>query len=77
MEKKRSSQPKPKAKKKKKPMGKVPAKQGVSDSVNGEELVDNLLDENGISDHEEEKEVQEFSDKVSLAGNYQSQDCLS
>ncbi|EMP37054.1 Gem-associated protein 5, partial [Chelonia mydas] len=68
LEKKRSSQPKPKAKKKKKPVGKVPAKQGVSDSVNGEELVDNLLDENGILDHEEEKEVQEFSDKVSLAG---------
>ncbi|CAM5132176.1 unnamed protein product [Eretmochelys imbricata] len=67
LEKKRSSQPKPKAKKKKKPVGKVPAKQDVSDTVNGEELIDNLLDENGISDHEEEKEAQEFSDKVSLA----------
>ncbi|KAM7161684.1 gem-associated protein 5 [Macrochelys suwanniensis] len=67
LEKKRSSQLKPKAKKKKKPMGKVPAKQDVSDTVNGEEIVDNLLDENGISDHEEEKEAQEFSDKVSLA----------
>ncbi|KAH1166698.1 hypothetical protein KIL84_015870 [Mauremys mutica] len=67
LEKKRSSQPKPKAKKKKKPMGKVPAKQDVSDTVNGEEVVDNLLHENGISDPEEEKEAQEFSDKVSLA----------
>uniref|UniRef100_A0A8C3S157 Gem-associated protein 5 n=1 Tax=Chelydra serpentina TaxID=8475 RepID=A0A8C3S157_CHESE len=76
LEKKRSSQLKPKAKKKKKPMGKVPAKQDVSDTVNGEEIVDNLLDENGISDHEEEKEAQEFSDKVSLAGNYQSHDCF-
>uniref|UniRef100_A0A8C8VFV3 Gem nuclear organelle associated protein 5 n=1 Tax=Pelusios castaneus TaxID=367368 RepID=A0A8C8VFV3_9SAUR len=67
LEKKRSSQPKPKAKKKKKPLGKVPAKHDVSDTVNGEEVVDHLLDENGISDHEEEKEPQEFSDKVPLA----------
>ncbi|XP_074865401.1 gem-associated protein 5 [Carettochelys insculpta] len=66
LEKKRSLQLKPKAKKKKKPMGKVPAKQDVSNTVNGGEIVDSLLDENGISDHEVEKESQEFSDKICL-----------
>ncbi|KAM9185379.1 gem-associated protein 5 isoform 1-T1 [Mergus octosetaceus] len=68
LEKKRSIQPKVKAKKKKKPIGKSPAKQDLSDVVNGDESVkDVLLEENGVSDHEGEKEAREMElpDKVS------------
>uniref|UniRef100_A0A8B9D209 Gem nuclear organelle associated protein 5 n=1 Tax=Anser cygnoides TaxID=8845 RepID=A0A8B9D209_ANSCY len=60
LEKKRSIQPKVKAKKKKKPIGKSPAKQDLSDAVNGDEsMKDVLLEENGVSDHEGEKEARE------------------
>lgn len=72
LEKKRSIQPKVKAKKKKKPIGKSPAKQDLSDVMNGDESVkDVLLEENGVSDHEGEKEAQEMElpDKVSAPGN--------
>ncbi|KAI6076913.1 hypothetical protein LUU34_00454600 [Aix galericulata] len=68
LEKKRSIQPKVKAKKKKKPIGKSPAKQDLSDVMNGDESVkDVLLEENGVSDHEGEKEAREMElpDKVS------------
>ncbi|EOA96589.1 Gem-associated protein 5, partial [Anas platyrhynchos] len=68
LEKKRSIQPKVKAKKKKKPIGKSPAKQDLSDVANGDESVkDVLLEENGVSDHEGEKEAREMElpDKVS------------
>jgi len=58
LEKKRSIQPKVKAKKKKKPVGRSPAKQDQSDAVNGDEsMKDTLLEENGVSDHEGEKEA--------------------
>uniref|UniRef100_A0A8B9D388 Gem nuclear organelle associated protein 5 n=1 Tax=Anser cygnoides TaxID=8845 RepID=A0A8B9D388_ANSCY len=70
LEKKRSIQPKVKAKKKKKPIGKSPAKQDLSDAVNGDEsMKDVLLEENGVSDHEGEKEAREteLPDKVSAA----------
>ncbi|PKU31424.1 hypothetical protein llap_18272 [Limosa lapponica baueri] len=69
LEKKRSMQPKVKTKKKKKPMGKSPAKQDLSDAMNGDESVkEMLLEENGVSDHEGEKEAQEaeLPDKVSV-----------
>lgn len=72
MEKKRSIQPKVKAKKKKKPVGKSPTKQDLSDAMNGEEsMKDTLLEENGVSDHEGEKEAQEteLSNKDCVAGN--------
>uniref|UniRef100_A0A8C9FAE2 Gem nuclear organelle associated protein 5 n=1 Tax=Pavo cristatus TaxID=9049 RepID=A0A8C9FAE2_PAVCR len=70
LEKKRSIQPKVKAKKKKKPVGKSPAKQDLSDAMNGDEsMKDTLLEENGVSDHEGEKEAQEaeLPDKDSMA----------
>uniref|UniRef100_A0A8B9SD63 Gem nuclear organelle associated protein 5 n=1 Tax=Apteryx owenii TaxID=8824 RepID=A0A8B9SD63_APTOW len=72
LEKKRSMQPKAKTKKKKKPIGKSPAKQDLSDTMNGDESVKEiLLEENGVSDHEGEKEAQEaeLPDKVSTIGN--------
>ncbi|XP_031411597.1 gem-associated protein 5 isoform X2 [Meleagris gallopavo] len=60
LEKKRSIQPKVKAKKKKKPVGKSPTKQDQGDAMNGDEsMKDTLLEENGVSDHEGEKEAQE------------------
>uniref|UniRef100_A0A8C3LTH7 Gem nuclear organelle associated protein 5 n=1 Tax=Chrysolophus pictus TaxID=9089 RepID=A0A8C3LTH7_CHRPC len=60
LEKKRSIQPKVKAKKKKKPVGKSPTKQDLSDAMNGDESTkDTVLEENGLSDHEGEKEAQE------------------
>ncbi|XP_019361637.1 PREDICTED: gem-associated protein 5 isoform X2 [Gavialis gangeticus] len=68
LEKKRSFQPKLKAKKKKKLVGKSPAKQDVNEAVNGDESVKECaLDENEMSDHEAEKEAQEqeLSDRVS------------
>lgn len=74
LEKKRSMQPKVKTKKKKKPVGKSPAKQDLSDAVNGDESVKEMLvEENGVSDHEGEKEAQEaeLPDKVSMTGNNQ------
>nr|XP_014120206.1 gem-associated protein 5 isoform X2 [Zonotrichia albicollis] len=67
LEKKRSIQPKVKAKKKKKPVGKSPGKQDANDAMNGDEsMKEMLLEENGVSDHEEEKEAQEaeLADKV-------------
>lgn len=67
-------QPKVKTKKKKKPIGKSAAKQDLSDAVNGDESVkEMLLEENGVSDHEGEKEAQEaeIPDKVSVTGNNQ------
>ncbi|XP_064580835.1 gem-associated protein 5 isoform X1 [Zonotrichia leucophrys gambelii] len=69
LEKKRSIQPKVKAKKKKKPVGKSPGKQDANDAMNGDEsMKEMLLEENGVSDHEEEKEAQEaeLADKVSV-----------
>uniref|UniRef100_A0A663MLC8 Gem nuclear organelle associated protein 5 n=1 Tax=Athene cunicularia TaxID=194338 RepID=A0A663MLC8_ATHCN len=60
LEKKRSMQPKVKTKKKKKPVGKSPAKQDPSDPMNGDEsMKEVLVEENGVSDHEGEKEAQE------------------
>ncbi|XP_030813238.1 LOW QUALITY PROTEIN: gem-associated protein 5 [Camarhynchus parvulus] len=69
LEKKRSIQPKVKAKKKKKPVGKSPGKQDANDAMNGDEsMKEMLLEENGVSDHEGEKEAQEaeLADKVSV-----------
>uniref|UniRef100_A0A8C0UFD6 Gem nuclear organelle associated protein 5 n=1 Tax=Cyanistes caeruleus TaxID=156563 RepID=A0A8C0UFD6_CYACU len=74
LEKKRSIQPKVKAKKKKKPVGKSPGKQDANDAMNGDDsMKEMLLEENGVSDHEEEKEFQEaeLADKVSVTGNNQ------
>ncbi|NXL84581.1 GEMI5 protein, partial [Alectura lathami] len=70
LEKKRSIQLKGKTKKKKKPLGKSPAKHDQSDAMNGDEsMKDILLEENGVSDHEGEKEAQEteLPEKVSVA----------
>ncbi|XP_041253526.1 gem-associated protein 5 isoform X2 [Onychostruthus taczanowskii] len=69
LEKKRSIQPKVKAKKKKKPVGKSPGKQDANDAMNGDDsMKEMLLEENGVSDHEGEKEAQEaeLADKVSV-----------
>ncbi|NWI44255.1 GEMI5 protein, partial [Picathartes gymnocephalus] len=69
LEKKRSIQPKVKAKKKKKPLGKSPGKQDANGAMNGDEsMKEMLLEENGVSDHEGEKEAQEaeLADKVSV-----------
>ncbi|NXR94661.1 GEMI5 protein, partial [Hypocryptadius cinnamomeus] len=69
LEKKRSIQPKVKAKKKKKPVGKNPGKQDGNDAMNGDDsMKEMLLEENGVSDHEGEKEAQEaeLADKVSV-----------
>ncbi|NXQ10664.1 GEMI5 protein, partial [Peucedramus taeniatus] len=69
LEKKRSIQPKVKAKKKKKPVGKSPGKQDANDAMNGDDsMKEMLLEENGVSDHEGEKEPQEaeLADKVSV-----------
>ncbi|NXD02418.1 GEMI5 protein, partial [Certhia familiaris] len=69
LEKKRSMQPKVKAKKKKKPVGKSPGKQDANDAMNGDDsMKEILLEENGVSDHEGEKETQEeeLADKVSV-----------
>ncbi|NWU36840.1 GEMI5 protein, partial [Hylia prasina] len=69
LEKKRSIQPKVKAKKKKKPLGKSPGKQDTSDATNGDDsMKEMLLEENDVSDHEGEKEAQEaeLADKVSV-----------
>uniref|UniRef100_A0A8C3V361 Gem-associated protein 5 n=1 Tax=Catharus ustulatus TaxID=91951 RepID=A0A8C3V361_CATUS len=69
LEKKRSIQPKVKAKKKKKPAGKSPGKQDANDTMNGDDsMKEMLLEENGVSDHEGEKEAQEaeLADKVSV-----------
>lgn len=74
LEKKRSFQPKLKAKKKKKLVGKSPAKQDVNEAVNGDESIKECaLDENEMSDHEAEKEAQEqeLSDRVSPTGSHQ------
>ncbi|XP_044306963.1 gem-associated protein 5 isoform X3 [Varanus komodoensis] len=60
LEKKRNTQMKPKAKKKKKPSGKLPSTQDVNDWLNGgENAKETLLEENGMSDQEGEKEQQE------------------
>ncbi|KAJ7406167.1 Gem-associated protein 5 [Willisornis vidua] len=69
LEKKRSMQPKVKAKKKKKPTGQSSGKQDASDVMNGDESTKEiLLEENGVLDHEVEKEDQEteLPDKVSM-----------
>lgn len=74
LEKKRSIQPKVKAKKKKKPVGKSPGKQDANGAVNGDDsMKEMLLEENGVSDHEGEKEAQEaeLADKVPVTGNNQ------
>uniref|UniRef100_A0A8D2PDN9 Gem nuclear organelle associated protein 5 n=1 Tax=Zosterops lateralis melanops TaxID=1220523 RepID=A0A8D2PDN9_ZOSLA len=68
LEKKRSIQPKVKVKKKKKPVGKSPGKQDANDTMDGDDsMKEMLLEENGVSDHEGEKEAQEaeLADKVS------------
>uniref|UniRef100_A0A8D2PCE4 Gem nuclear organelle associated protein 5 n=1 Tax=Zosterops lateralis melanops TaxID=1220523 RepID=A0A8D2PCE4_ZOSLA len=69
LEKKRSIQPKVKVKKKKKPVGKSPGKQDANDTMDGDDsMKEMLLEENGVSDHEGEKEAQEaeLADKVSV-----------
>ncbi|NXB53505.1 GEMI5 protein, partial [Leucopsar rothschildi] len=68
LEKKRSIQPKVKAKKKKKPVGKSPGKQDANDAMNGDDSMKEMLEENGVSDHEGEKQAQEaeLADKVSV-----------
>ncbi|KAM9373511.1 gem-associated protein 5 [Phaethornis superciliosus] len=68
LEKKRSMQPKVKAKKKKKPVEKSPAKQDLSDVMNGDESTNEiLLEENGVLEHEGEKAQEtELLDKVSV-----------
>ncbi|NXU85189.1 GEMI5 protein, partial [Xiphorhynchus elegans] len=69
LEKKRSMQPKVKTKKKKKPLGQSPGKQDASDAMNGDEsMKETLPEENGVLDHEGEKETQEaeLPDKVSM-----------
>lgn len=74
LEKKRSMQPKVKAKKKKKPTGRSPGKQDANDAMNGDDsMKEMLLEENGVSDHEGEKEAQEaeLADKVSVTSNNQ------
>lgn len=73
LEKKRNTQLKPKAKKKKKPLGKVPSISDVSDWVNGgENAKESFLEENGLSDQEGEKEQQEQDtvERISMEGNY-------
>ncbi|NXD22267.1 GEMI5 protein, partial [Spelaeornis formosus] len=65
LEKKRSTQPKVKAKKKKKPVG----KRDANDAMNGDDsMKEMLLEENGESDHEGEKDAQEaaLTDNVSV-----------
>ncbi|XP_007423364.1 gem-associated protein 5 isoform X2 [Python bivittatus] len=60
LEKKRSTQIKQKVKKKKKPLGKLPSTQSISDWMNGgENTKESPLEENGVSDQEGEKEQQE------------------
>ncbi|NWI84125.1 GEMI5 protein, partial [Dryoscopus gambensis] len=68
LEKKRSVQPKVKAKKKKKPVGKSPGKQDANGAMNGDDSMKELLEENEVSDHEGEKEAQEaeVADKASV-----------
>ncbi|XP_014731488.1 PREDICTED: gem-associated protein 5 isoform X1 [Sturnus vulgaris] len=67
LEKKRSIQPKVKAKKKKKPVGKSPGKQDANDAMNGDDSMKEMLEENGVSDHEGEKAQEaELADKVSV-----------
>jgi len=63
-------QPKVKTKKKK-PTGKSPAKQDLSDAVNGDESTkETLLEENGVSEHEGGKAQEaELPDKGSMTGN--------
>ncbi|NXX42415.1 GEMI5 protein, partial [Tricholaema leucomelas] len=68
-EKKRSMLPKVKTKKKKKPGEKSSARQDPSHAMNGDESMKEMLpEENGVSDHEGEKEAQEAEvpDKVSM-----------
>ncbi|NWW82256.1 GEMI5 protein, partial [Climacteris rufus] len=69
LEKKRSMQPKVKTKKKKKFIVRIPGKQDASDALDGDEsMKEMLLEENGVSDHEGEKEAQkaELADKASV-----------
>ncbi|XP_048344202.1 gem-associated protein 5 [Sphaerodactylus townsendi] len=74
LEKKRSSAPKPKAKKKKKPLGKVPSVQDIS--VNGgEDATESLLEENGLSDQEGEKEQEELTGRLSTEVHKDSPVC--
>lgn len=68
-------QPKVKTKKKKKPVEKSSARQDPSDAMNGDESMKEMLpEENGVSNHEGEKEAQEVEvpDKVSMTGNNQT-----
>ncbi|NXX93521.1 GEMI5 protein, partial [Centropus bengalensis] len=70
LEKKRSMQPKVKAKKKKKAIEKGPANRDQSNAMNEDESTKEMvLEENGVSDHEGEKDAQEaeLSDKASVA----------
>ncbi|NXC00072.1 GEMI5 protein, partial [Orthonyx spaldingii] len=78
LEKKRSMQPKVKAKKKKNLIGKSPGKQNANDAMNGDEsMKEMLLEENGVSDHEGEKETQEaeLADKVSVTVSRDTSAC--
>ncbi|NWI97895.1 GEMI5 protein, partial [Pitta sordida] len=70
LEKKRSMQPKVKAKKKKKPPGQSPGKQDVDEAMNGDEsLKEVLLEENGVLEQQGDKEAQEaeLPDTVTMA----------
>nr|XP_056716172.1 gem-associated protein 5 [Euleptes europaea] len=74
LEKKRSSALKPKAKKKKKPLEKMPSAQDIS--VNGgEDATKTLLEENGLSDQEGEKEQEEPAERLSTEVHKDSSTC--
>ncbi|KAH0629873.1 hypothetical protein JD844_012324 [Phrynosoma platyrhinos] len=67
LEKKRNTQLKTKTKKKKKLPGKQPSTQEGSEWVNGgENMKGSLLEENGMSDQEGEKEEQETAERLSV-----------
>ncbi|XP_061473449.1 gem-associated protein 5 isoform X2 [Rhineura floridana] len=78
LEKKRSTQLRPKAKKKKKPSGKLSSALDVSDWVNGgENTKESFLEENGLSDQEGEKQQQEQEtvERISMEDHKDSPAC--
>ncbi|XP_054834207.1 gem-associated protein 5 isoform X3 [Eublepharis macularius] len=78
LEKKRSSALKPKTKKKKKPPGKESSTQDMSISANGgEDVTDTILEENGLSDQEKEKEQEEAAEKPSVEVHKDPSTCPS
>ncbi|KAJ7316523.1 hypothetical protein JRQ81_002685 [Phrynocephalus forsythii] len=76
LEKKRSTQPKAKAKKKKKLPGKLPSTQEVNDWVNGgDHIKESLIEEDGISDQEGDKEEQEMAEGMITEAHKESFVC--